>query len=174
VAHGSVLDHPVTPSSFRWLARFLPAVRKQSDVVKLSLGKHFFEELLTPKRWRLDGVSPFERTRVLDPAPNPHTLKQIRRELGALFPALADVEFVEAWAGMIESTPDIVPVIDEIERLPGFFVASGFSGHGFGIGPGAGKAIAGLLTDRDTGIDIAPLCYDRFFDGSPMQLQGAI
>ena len=42
--------------------------------------------------------------------------------------------------------PDVVPVIDEADALPGFYIATGFSGHGFGIGPGAGKAIAGLLT----------------------------
>lgn len=46
------------------------------------------------------------------------------------------------WAGMIDATPDVVPVIDAIESCPGLFLANGFSGHGFGIGPGAGKVIA--------------------------------
>ena len=45
---------------------------------------------------------------------------------------------------MIEATPDVIPIIDAAPRLPGFHLATGFSGHGFGIGPGAGKAIAGL------------------------------
>ena len=174
VAPGMILDHPITPSSFRWFFKFLPAVLEEREIVKLSIGKPFLEELLAPKKWSLDGVSPFEQTRVLDPAPGKASLKALRREIGSVFPALADIEFVEAWAGMIESTPDIVPVIDEIASMPGFYVATGFSGHGFGIGPGAGKAIAGMLTDRNAGFDLGPLRYDRFFDGSRVELNATI
>ena len=174
IAPGEILDHPVTPSSFRWFFKFLPAVLEERDIVKLSFGKPFFEELLAPRRWSLDAVSPFEETRVLNPAPGKRSLKALKRDLAAVFPALADVEFVEAWAGMIESTPDVVPVIDAIADYPGFFVATGFSGHGFGIGPGAGRAIAGMLTEQDAGFDLEPLRYARFFDGSRMQLNATI
>ena len=63
---------------------------------------------------------------------------------------------------------------DAIDDLPGLHVATGFSGHGFGIGPGAGKAIAGMLTRQDSGIDISPLRLGRFFDGSPIRPQSSI
>jgi len=174
VAPGAILDHPVTPSSFRWFFRFLPAVIKEREVVSLSFGKPFFEELFAPRRWSLDDVSPFEQTRVLNPAPGKRSLEALRRDLAEVFPALADVEFVETWAGMIESTPDVVPVIDAIDQYPGFYVATGFSGHGFGIGPGAGKAIAAMLTDREPGVDLEPLRYSRFFDGSKIELDATI
>ncbi len=75
---------------------------------------------------------------------------------------------------MIESSPDIVPMIDSIDSLPGFHVVTGFSGHGFGIGPGAGKAVAGMLTGVDSGIDISALRLSRFFDGSPIRPQSGI
>jgi glycine/D-amino acid oxidase-like deaminating enzyme len=174
VAHAAILDHPVTPDSFRWFGKFLPALRQQLDIVKLSLADNFLAELFAATSWPLDQPSPFERTRVLNPPPNRSTLRRLRRDLDTLFPALADVPFVESWAGMIESTPDIVPVIDQFASIPGFYVASGFSGHGFGIGPGAGKAIAGMVTGTETGIDLTPFRYRRFFDGSPMQLQASI
>jgi glycine/D-amino acid oxidase-like deaminating enzyme len=74
---------------------------------------------------------------------------------------------------MIESTPDIVPVIGPTE-IPGFYVATGFSGHGFGIGPGAGFAAAGMLTGDETGIDLESLRLGRFFDGSPIRPQSSI
>jgi glycine/D-amino acid oxidase-like deaminating enzyme len=54
------------------------------------------------------------------------------------------------------------------ESIPGFHIATGFSGHGFGIGPGAGKAIAGMLTGTDTGIDLSAFRLSRFFDGTKM------
>ena len=82
-----------------------------------------------------------------------------------------EIEIVEAWAGIVESTPDVVPVIDESDAIPGFHIATGFSGHGFGIGPGAGKAIAGMLTGTDTGIDLSEFRLSRFFDATKMRPQ---
>ena len=51
---------------------------------------------------------------------------------------------------------------DRSETIPGFHIATGFSGHGFGIGPGAGKAIAGMLTRSYTGIDLSAFRLSRF------------
>jgi len=50
-----------------------------------------------------------------------------------------------AWAGFIDSTPDGIPVIDSTVGPEGFVLAAGFSGHGFGIGPGAGHLIAEIV-----------------------------
>ena len=83
---------------------------------------------------------------------------------------MKDIEIVESWAGMIEMTPDVVPVICPVDSLPGFFIATGLSGHGFGIGPGAGKTAASMLTGKDSGIDITPFRLSRFYDGSPIEL----
>jgi glycine/D-amino acid oxidase-like deaminating enzyme len=63
----------------------------------------------------------------------------------------------------------VVPVICEADSLPGFHIASGFSGHGFGIGPGAGKAIAGMLGGKHSGIDLKAFRLSRFFDGTPIR-----
>ena len=169
VAHGVVIDHPVTPSTFRFGPRFMPAVRMDARHLRLSLGREFLDEWLTPTTWPLDGESPFEKCRVLDPPPNPRILRQIRKHLDATFPQLAATPLVESWAGMIETTPDVVPVIDEAAGLPGFHVATGFSGHGFGIGPGAGKAVAGLLTGDDVGLDVKAFRLGRFADGTPIR-----
>jgi len=174
IAHGSVLEHPVTPSSFRYFVKFIPALMQELKIVRLSFGREFLDEWQIPKSWALDKPSPFEATRVLNPAPNPRVLKGIRRNLDTIFPQLANIPIVESWAGMIESSPDVVPVIDAVDSLPGFHIATGFSGHGFGIGPGAGKAIAGMLTGKDSGIDISAFRLGRFFDGSPIRPQASI
>jgi glycine/D-amino acid oxidase-like deaminating enzyme len=174
IAHGSVLEHPVTPASFRYFAKFVPALLHELKLLRLSFGREFVDEWKTPKVWELDKPTPFEATRVLNPSPTPSVLKKIRRNLDTVFPQLADTPIVESWAGMIESSPDVVPIIDSIERVAGFHVATGFSGHGFGIGPGAGKAIAGMLTGVDSGIDIGEMRLGRFFDGSPIRPQSGI
>ncbi|WP_409322080.1 FAD-dependent oxidoreductase [Pseudomonas putida] len=46
-----------------------------------------------------------------------------------------------------------LPVINEAQNLPGFILAAGFSGHGFGIGPGAGRLIAELATGTTPFVD---------------------
>ena len=58
--------------------------------------------------------------------------------------------------------------------LPGFHIATGFSGHGFGIGPGAGKALAARLTGNDSGIDLGHFRLSRFFDGTPIRPQTSV
>jgi glycine/D-amino acid oxidase-like deaminating enzyme len=168
VAHGAILQHPVTPSTFRWSLKFIPALMQELRVLRLSFGKEFFEEWRQSATWDLDAISPFEKTRVLNPEPDARVLKGIRRNLDTIFPQLADTPIVESWAGMVETTPDVVPIIGPVDAIPGFYLATGFSGHGFGLGPGAGKAIAGMLTNVDTGIDLEPLRPGRFFDGSPI------
>jgi glycine/D-amino acid oxidase-like deaminating enzyme len=174
VAHGSILLHSITPSTFRWAFKFLPALRQELKVLRLRLGAEFFAELATPSAWPLDRPSPFERTRVLNPRPTPSVIHKIRNNIDELFPALRHVDIIEAWAGMVETTPDVVPVICPAPRPEGFFIATGFSGHGFGIGPGAGRAVAGMLTGEDTGVDLKPFRLERFFDGSPIRPQSAV
>lgn len=174
VAPGSILEHAVTPSSFRFFPLFFRALMQELNVVKLSFGREFIDEWRMPKAWDLDRPSPFEATRVLDPAPGKRALRTMRSDLGHIFPQLAALEVAESWAGIIESSPDVVPIMGESDALPGLYIATGFSGHGFGIGPGAGYAIAGLIGDRDTGIDLEPLRPGRFFDGSPIRPQVTI
>jgi len=174
VGHGAILDHGITPSTFRYAFKFIPALMKEITVLRLRFGQDFVDEFSMPKQWALDKPSPFESNRVLDPAPNPKIVARIEKSLGMVFPALAGTAIVETWAGIVETVPDVVPVIDESDEIPGFHIATGFSGHGFGIGPGAGKALAAMLTGSDHSIDLEPFRLGRFFDGSPIDVQSSI
>lgn len=69
---------------------------------------------------------------------------------------------------MIDVTPDLVPVISPIDDCPGLFLSTGYSGHGFGIGPGAGRLTADLVSGREPVVDPAPFRFGRFSDGSPV------
>jgi glycine/D-amino acid oxidase-like deaminating enzyme len=82
------------------------------------------------------------------------------------YPAFQELRVAEEWAGMIDVTPDAVPVISDTPALPGLVLATGFSGHGFGIGPAAGQLAADLVTGAPTAIDHQPFILSRFFDGS--------
>jgi glycine/D-amino acid oxidase-like deaminating enzyme len=56
-----------------------------------------------------------------------------------------------------------------VDALPGFFIATGFSGHGFGIAPGAGRLMAELVMGETPVVDPSPFRYNRFLDGTRPQ-----
>ncbi|UUZ77059.1 FAD-binding oxidoreductase [Polaromonas sp. P1(28)-13] len=67
------------------------------------------------------------------------------RQLQQAFPVFKGVQVAQAWGGMMDVTPDALPVISAVDAIPGFFIGTGFSGHGFGIGPAAGELLAQLV-----------------------------
>ena len=156
----------LTPAAFRWFRAFQPLYKPQKDHTHIRFGWPFFEALLTRKRWPLDAPSPFEDMRVLDPKPDRQFLDRGMAKFKAAFPAVSHVRAAEQWAGMIDVMPDERAVISPVDALPGFYLAAGFSGHGFGIGPGAGKLAAELAIGAPTTVDPAPFRLSRFFDQS--------
>jgi len=166
IAHDYLSVADIVPDSFRLLVRFLPALIMDWKGIKLRLGKRFIDEARLPRRWRLDEVSPFERVRILDPEPVMPILDEAAASLKEYFPAFRDMRIAERWAGVIDAMPDAVPVMSPVEKLKGFYLATGFSGHGFGLGPGAGKLVAQLVTGETPCVDPSPFRYSRYFDGT--------
>ena len=117
----------------------------------------------------MDEVSPFERQRILHPEPEKQVLQQLRAALERWFPEIAPAAFAESWGGMIEASPDVLPVISQVDGHEGLLVASGFSGHGFGIGPGAGRLIAEMVRGVADRNEVRAFRLQRFFDGSPIR-----
>ncbi len=157
----------ITPQGLRYARTFLPLYRaRRSGGVALRLGRSFLQGPEALARWSLDGPSPFERVRVLDPAPDAGTVQAGIAALRAAFPAFADVRPARAWAGWIDHMPDAIPTISAVDRLPGLYLATGFSGHGFGIGPAAGRLAADLVAGDAPLVDPTPFRYARLFDGT--------
>ena len=152
----------ITPDHFRLLADFWPRLRANRHEIRLRIGRRSWEELRTKRSWSMNEETPFEATRILDPVPDETILAESRAVLAEKFPAFAGMKVVESWGGLMDVTPDAVPVIDQVARIPGFFIATGFSGHGFGIGPGAGRLMAELVTGDTPIVDPSPYCLSRF------------
>jgi sarcosine oxidase subunit beta len=77
-------------------------------------------------------------------------------------PALADAPIARAWAGLYEMTPDANPIIGAASGVEGFFLLTGFSGHGFQHSPAAGRILADVIAGRDPEFDLAPFALGRF------------
>ncbi|WP_122422086.1 NAD(P)/FAD-dependent oxidoreductase [Pseudomonas viridiflava] len=114
------------------------------------------------KRWSLDQPTPMEKMRILDPTADASAVALTYQRAQELVPALRDSSINAAWAGYVDSTPDGVPGIGEMASLPGLVLAAGFSGHGFGIGPGAGHLIADIVSGAAPIVDPKRYHPDRF------------
>ncbi|SFO93475.1 Glycine/D-amino acid oxidase [Cohaesibacter marisflavi] len=153
---------PLTPDHFRLFFDYLPVLMKSWRELNVRLTKMFFSELRVPRTWSLNEETPFEKVRILDPAPHmPFNIRALKT-LKTAFPKFVSAHITHNWAGIIDTTPDAVPAIGPIEQIPGLHIASGFSGHGFGIGPGAGELIAEIVRGVKPAVDPKPFRFDRF------------
>ncbi|MFD1883240.1 NAD(P)/FAD-dependent oxidoreductase [Paracoccus pacificus] len=171
LAPGTFHEHFIGPDSFRNLRLFLPQIRRDLSGTRLlpRAPAGYPDGWGTPRRWAADQPSPFEKMRVLNPAPNMKVIEKLRDAFARTFPDLGRPAIARAWAGMIETTPDQVPVLDHTP-LPGLTILTGLSGHGFGIGPGVGRVTADLVMGRDPGHDLHRFRFGRFSDGSAIEL----
>ena len=170
LAPGARHDFFVGPDALRHMRPFLPMFARdfRKTRLRLSAPKDYPDGWTTARRWTGDDVSPFERMRVLNPAPNLRVLARAQDDFAAAFPALGRPDLLRSWAGMIDTLPDGVPVVDRVAGIEGLVIATGMCGHGFGIGPGMGRVVADLVAGNDPGHDITRFRLSRFTDGSKL------
>jgi len=81
-------------------------------------------------------------------------------------PPLAEAKVMRAYAGIPDLTPDYHGTLGPARQAPGFYVAYGFSGHGFMHAPAIGILMAEVVLDgRASSMDIDALSLDRFGAG---------
>lgn len=108
---------------------------------------------------------PLEGWRPEDLHPTAEDVATLGARIAAILPAFHEVRLARLWGGLIDLTPDGLPVLDTPPEAPGLVVAAGFSGHGFGIGPVTGQIIADLALGRASRHPIAAFRLARFAGG---------
>lgn len=161
-------EHFIGRDSVRHFRAYLPMIRRnfRSTPLRVGMPAGYPDNWKTPRQWSFDEASPFEKTRVLHPDPSTRSVQLMRQRFASRFPDLGEPVIRNAWAGMIDTMPDVVPVVDHVASVPGLLVATGMSGHGMGIGPAFGLVIARLLKGQAPGHDLSRFRFSRFSDGS--------
>lgn len=122
-------------------------------------------------------VDPAEADAVVDPDRyGEHVdfdfVSDVGKRLVRRYPAMEGGESTGGYASLYAVTPDWHPVIDQVPSGSGFFVCSGFSGHGFKLGPAVGMMVADLVTGESTpGLDPRPFRLGRFAEDDPVRGQ---
>ena len=161
IGGGARVDHQIGIDSFRHFMAFWSTFKKSKAKTSLGLGRHFLDDL----RVHLDDghlAHQLRRDRVLDPAPNRNTMSRCLTAFRATFPEFRDIQMIEAWAGIIDVTPDALPAFGVLPGIEGLVVATGFSGHGFGMGPITGRLMAEVIADGKASLDIGDFHFSRF------------
>ena len=165
----SVVD--IVPDSFRYAKQFFPALKSEWNSLAFRVGERSFQELKHRSQWSNDSVTHFEQQRVRDPKPADKLIMHSFEKLKQAMPLMADLKVAQTWAGLIDVTPDVIPIMSNVEAVPGFYLATGFSGHGFGIAPGAGRLMADIVTGNTPIVDPHDFRFSRFHDGSAITLE---
>ncbi len=160
------------PDLLRHLRYYLPLALSGefNTILRPPAPKGYPDAFSTPRTWAEDTQSPFERMRILKPAPSIPKVSELKRRLSQAYPQMGAVETADAWAGMIDVLPDVVPVVDHCAALPGLIIATGMCGHGFGIGPGFGRILADMAQGRDPGHDLSRFAMARFDHRSRLKM----
>lgn len=163
-ADGSLLlsvaggEYDVRLDSIRYVRWYMKVRKEQPDASRINY--------LSPLRSFLSRGAPppladIPPTRDCVP-PNPARIDQALTETAHFFPAFANLRIRASWAGYIDTLPDMIPAIGPVSKISGLLVATGFSGHGFGLGPMVGRILAQLVEGQQPDVEISQLLPERF------------
>ncbi|MFC5386208.1 NAD(P)/FAD-dependent oxidoreductase [Aquamicrobium segne] len=156
-------DFFIGPDAFRNFFAYLPTLRQEfsSTHFRLAAPQNYPDAWQTPRRWHADEKTPFENCRILNPKPSRKTLERVLALFSKAFPKIGRPKIQNSWGGMIDTMPDILPVVDHA-HISGLTIATGMSGHGFGIGPGMGKVTADLVEEQKPAHALEAFALKRF------------
>jgi glycine/D-amino acid oxidase-like deaminating enzyme len=162
---GGRVQHDVTLASLPQLRRFLPNFWRNRQLFRLSVGRPLLRDLADRVSRNEHSRYPFRAAHAAEPDPDRRSAARALQMFREWLPEAA-VESELQWAGVIDSTPDAVPVIDAVDSPRGLVVATGFSGHGFALGPIAGRLVSELIVDDTPSLDLTGFRYARFAENS--------
>ena len=98
--------------------------------------------------------------------PNTPIVRNLVRRMIEAFPVAAGAQLLRTWAGVLDVTRDQKTIIHRFDNPEGLLVAAG-AGHGFGMAPAVGIAMAELALKGTTSAPVGRLSLERFADISP-------
>jgi glycine/D-amino acid oxidase-like deaminating enzyme len=165
LAAGGAADHDITLQSLRHARLFFPIYWKNRKLFRFHVGRPLLRDLAGLLPGSRARRHPLTWDRDTGPAPNVAKVRRSLAELRGLYPSIGTLEITRGWAGYIDATPDALPVVGEAGPA-GLVLATGFTGHGFAMGPIVGRLVAELVTDGRPSLDLRAFRFSRFVEGA--------
>lgn len=157
-------DLDITWDAIRHSLKFLPQLQENPGALKFRIGWPLVRSLRS-------NVLP---TAQPEPRVNPAIARFNLAQFQALFPHLGPVRAQRLWAGCIDATPDLIPIIDEMPGISNLHIAAGYSGHGFALGPVSGQILSDRLRGLRSEFDLSPFRIARFKEGQAKLSRNAL
>ena len=93
-------------------------------------------------------------------------LEEMAKTIDNVLPAIGKLRVIRQWAGLYNMSPDRQPIYDKADSVEGFYMAVGFSGHGFMFGPVTGTVMSEMILGLEPTIDASRLRLSRFAEGN--------
>jgi glycine/D-amino acid oxidase-like deaminating enzyme len=173
LAGGEEAIYDVDLSLFRDMRWFLPVAWKNRKWLRMRVGRAFLKDVAA----KIPGSGArrefWQRRRMVDPPADAKAIRETLALFHRAFPDFAEVGIETAWAGNIDSTPDQAPIIGPFTDGPtGLHIATGFSGHGFALGPDGGRLAADLVLGDKPLVDPRPFRHARFAERDTPAVDG--
>lgn len=91
-----------------------------------------------------------------------NVVRAIAKRAMRFFPGMKDFNMIRAYTGFRPFTEDHLPIVSEVDEIPGFYIAAGHEGDGISLATGTGKLIQEMICEEELSLTIEPLRYDRF------------
>lgn len=160
----SVALHDLGIEDFQDVGLWIPRFLKFRYYVRLALERGTLARDI--KR-----ISPFVKDKhsllfpILEPKVDRKGVALREKAFHKMMPSLSKAKVERSWAGLVDFTPDMLPVLGELSRPKGFIMAAGFSGHGYALGPITGKLISELILDSRPSLSLQAFRPSRFAEG---------
>ncbi|WP_353894264.1 FAD-binding oxidoreductase [Proteinivorax hydrogeniformans] len=140
-------------------------IKQIQDPMVISL-KHGFYCQQTPHGSFIMGFGDPNELKGTDTTSTWNFLEEMAEKVLPVLPPLKNLKVVRQWAGSYNMTPDAQPILGNSEDVENFYMAVGFSGHGFMIAPAVAKAISETIVGKKPTVDISMLRLKRFEAGN--------
>ena len=90
------------------------------------------------------------------------SIAQVISSVSLILPFVSQTPICRIWGGLLDLTPDALPVLDSVPNVDGLYVAAGFSGHGFGIAPAVGEMMGNKILGKKMSISLDAFSFNRF------------
>lgn len=92
-------------------------------------------------------------------------LDEMAKTVTRILPPLKNIRVLRQWAGLYNMSPDRQPIYGPVDEVEGFYVAAGFSGHGFMFGPSTGVIMSEYILGEEMSLPVNALTLKRFEQG---------
>lgn len=92
----------------------------------------------------------------------PEVMKAIAERGIRFFPIIKEINMIRAYSGLRPYCIDHLPIVSEVDDIPGYYIAAGHEGDGISMAGITGRMMAQIMSNEKTDFDIDKLKFSRF------------